>query len=59
MIEILLLTGSGSYLVIQDQTPGIFKGDPDRIVDDLNTGSVLKEDTDFLLLEDNNLIILE
>jgi hypothetical protein len=59
MIELITLTASGNYIILQDQTPSIYQGDPDKIVDDLITGSLLKEDTDFLLLEDNNLIILE
>ena len=58
MIKILLKTNSG-FLVIQNDTASNYEGSPDSIVEAINAGSVLKESTDFLLKEDDNIFILE
>lgn len=61
MIQILTATNSGTYVIVQDQVSAVYAGDPEAIVDNLNTGAMFMETvgTDYIETQDLNLFLLE
>jgi hypothetical protein len=61
VIQTILATSSGTYVIIQDQTSAVFAGDPETMVENLNNGAMLLEGlgSEYLQTQKANLFILE